>query len=156
MSDLGENPEHFQADGPETTERVRQQLARILDSRQFQRADALTRFLQFAVEETLAGRASGLKARSVAFKALGRPKDFEARTDPIVSIQAGRLRRALDRYYKNEGCDGPLLISLPVGQYVPTFSSRKTQDTPPTADRLKTCFAAVGQTSAANSVLQLA
>jgi adenylate cyclase len=92
MSDLGENFEHFQADGLEATERVRQQLARILDSRQFQRADALTRFLQFVVEETLAGRASGLKARSVAFKALGRPKDFDVRTDPIVRALIGPLR----------------------------------------------------------------
>ena len=131
MSDPGEQGENIRADKPETFEKVRQQLSRILASRPFRRSKVLTTLLRFVVEEALAGRASRLKARSIAVRALGRPIEFDTRTDPIVSIQAGRLRRALGRYYEDEGRDDPVLISIPVGRYVPTFAPGGQQDTLP-------------------------
>ena len=43
--------------------------------------------------------------------------------DPIVRIQAGRLRRSLERYYLLSGKDDPVRIELPKGTYVPVFHS---------------------------------
>jgi adenylate cyclase len=56
----------------------------------------------------------------------GRGSDFDPATDPIVRMQAGRVRRSLERYYLTAGANDPLLISLPKGTYVPQFQLRET------------------------------
>ena len=53
-------------------------------------------FLSFIVEETLAGRSSQLKGYTIAVAVYGRPERFDPQVDPIVRVEAGRLRRALD------------------------------------------------------------
>jgi len=100
---------------------VRAHLGRILASRSLARSESLSSFLRFAVEETLSGRGERLKGRVIAVHALGRNKTFDPRTDPIVAIQAGRLRRALDQYYEHEGSGELMRIELPKGSYQPTF-----------------------------------
>ncbi|UCD58120.1 MAG: hypothetical protein JSV16_03120, partial [Candidatus Hydrogenedentota bacterium] len=80
-------------------EKIQKQLERILDSPEFQATDRQREFLQFVVTETLAGRAQGIKGYTVATRVFGRRADFDQATDPIVSIQANGLRRALERYY---------------------------------------------------------
>jgi adenylate cyclase len=78
-------------------------------------------FLRFIVSETLAGKAETIKGYTVATQVFGRKQDFDPKTDPIVSIQAGALRRALERYYLLEGKDDPVVIDIPKGTYVPVF-----------------------------------
>jgi hypothetical protein len=41
-----------------------------------------------------------------------------------VRVEAGRLRRALARYYGGAGSNDPVVIELPRGSYVPTFHAR--------------------------------
>ena len=102
---------------------LRAHLTRILASKSFARSESLKSFLRFVVEETLAGRGERLKARTIATHALGRSKEFNAKADPIVSIQAGRLRRALDAYYGSEGADETIQFRLPKGSYRPRFEN---------------------------------
>jgi len=130
MTDNSENSTQILPSSPVTAEEIRLQLAQILASKRLHRSRALKALLQFVVEETLAGRDGRLKARSIAVQALGRPKDFDSRSDPIVSIQAGRLRRALERYYEEEGQDDPIEIHLPAGRYTPTFTPRNVASVP--------------------------
>jgi adenylate cyclase len=52
------------------------------------------RFLRYIVEETLAGRADRIKAYSVGTVVFERDASFDAQSDPVVRIEAGRLRRA--------------------------------------------------------------
>ncbi|TJV90854.1 MAG: hypothetical protein E5X52_34795, partial [Mesorhizobium sp.] len=54
----------------------------------------------------------------------GRDMSFDPQTDPIVRIEAGHLRRGLERYYLTAGHDDPILITIPKGGYVPAFSLR--------------------------------
>ena len=77
--------------------------------------------LEFVVAETLAGREAEIKGYTVATQVFGRGEDFDQATDPIVSIQANKLRRALERYYFTAGQEDPVRISIPKGTYVPTF-----------------------------------
>ncbi len=49
----------------------------------------------------------------------GRREDFDPTVDPIVRIQAGRLRRSLERYYLLSGVTDPVRIELPRGSYAP-------------------------------------
>jgi hypothetical protein len=101
---------------------IRQALAAMLASAAFRNSLRLTRFISFVVEATLAGRAGTLKGYTIAVGALGRGSDFDPQTDPIVRVEAGRLRQALARYYAEEGRNDRVLIELPRGTYVPTFT----------------------------------
>lgn len=105
-------------------EDCRDQLARILASADFGATDRKHRFLSYVVDESLAGRSSRIKAYSIALEVFGRDASFDPQSDPIVRVEAGQLRRALERYYLTAGQDDPILISIPKGGYVPTFSLR--------------------------------
>lgn len=120
------------AGGGPSRDAVLEQLERILAHQEFLATDKMRHFLRFVVEETLAGRENTIKGYTIATRVFGRDDDFDAAQDPIVSIQAGRLRRALERYYLVAGIDDTVLIDVPKGQYVPRFTSRPIG---PDADR---------------------
>jgi len=103
---------------------IRQELGRIVASEVFRHSLRLTRFLTVVVEATLAGKANRLKAYTIAIEALGRGSDFDPQADPIVRVEAGRLRQALTRYYSGAGRNSPMVIDMPRGAYVPIFRPR--------------------------------
>ena len=102
---------------------IRSQLDRILQSSQFRGSDKQREFLSFVVNETLADRASQLKGYTIAVAVYGRKEGFDPQVDPIVRVEAGRLRRALEHYYLTAGENDPVRIEIPKGGYVPTFHS---------------------------------
>jgi serine/threonine-protein kinase len=106
-------------------EKTTGQLNRILASRAFRQADRLKRFLAFIVEETIAGRGERLKEFAVGIEVFGKDDSFDPRNDPIVRVQARRLRAQLARYYHEEGHDDELAIELPKGGYAPVFRKLK-------------------------------
>ncbi|MCL7938622.1 MAG: hypothetical protein M8844_10700 [marine benthic group bacterium] len=103
-------------------DQIRAQLQKILDHPEFQATERLRDFLRFVVEETLAGRSAGLKGYTVATRVFGRNESFDPSSDPIVRIEAGRLRRVLERYYLVAGERDPIRIDIPKGRYVPRFT----------------------------------
>lgn len=103
---------------------TRAALTRVLASGGLTAAPNLAAFLRYVVEETLAGRGDRLKAYTIAVAALDRAENFDPNDNPLVRVQARRLRAALTRYYETEGVDDPVLIDLPIGSYVPRFASR--------------------------------
>jgi TolB-like protein/Flp pilus assembly protein TadD len=103
--------------------KARQQLARILASRTFHQADRLKRFIGFIVEETLSGRGNQLKEFLLGIEVFGKDARFDPRTDPIVRVQARRLRARLSRYYSEEGQDDEILIELHKGGYAPVIKA---------------------------------
>lgn len=105
-------------------EDCRAQLTRILNSADFDATGREHRFLSHVVEETLLGRGDRIKAYSIAVEVFGRGESFDPQTDPIVRIEAGHLRRALEHYYLTSGHADPILITIPKGGYVPVFSLR--------------------------------
>lgn len=66
-------------------------------------------------------RADHIKGYTIATEVFGRKEDFDQTTDPIVSVEACRLRRALEHYYLVAGLQDPVRIDIPKGSYVPTF-----------------------------------
>ena len=100
---------------------VLEQLDRVLASSDFDASPRSRDFVRFIVEETLAGRADDLTQASIATRVFGRREDFDATVDPIVRIQAGRLRRSLERYYLLAGQNDAVRIDLPRGTYVPVL-----------------------------------
>ena len=103
---------------------VRDQLARVMASQAFQQADRLQRFARFVVQEALEGRGAELKEYVIGVQVFGRESSFDPRTDPIVRVQARRLRARLDRYYASEGRGDAVVIELPKGGYAPVIRHR--------------------------------
>ena len=101
-----------------------EQLERILHSETFQQCDRLKRFLMFIVRETAAGRGAELKEYVIGVQVFRKEDSFDPRTDPIVRVQARRLRAKLVRYYREEGRADPTLIELPKGGYTPLIKRR--------------------------------
>jgi TolB-like protein len=95
---------------------------RLLDSETFRRSARSRDFLAYVCAETLAGRAERLHERVVARRALRKQPDFDGRHDTSVRVQAHRVRRALQAYYAGEGADDSIVVDLPTGTYVPTFT----------------------------------
>jgi TolB-like protein/Tfp pilus assembly protein PilF len=104
---------------------IRQYLDRILASATFQQVDRLKRFVNFIVSEAIAGRGDQLKEYVIGVQVFGKEASFDPRTDPIVRVQARRLRARLARYYREEGQTLDVIIDLPKGGYVPVFKRRE-------------------------------
>ena len=110
-------------------EAVRLQLARVCQSEDFAETTRAIEFLHFVIEEALADRADRLSQRVIANELYGRGSDFDPSTDPIVRMQAGRVRRALEHYYLTAGKQDAIVISLQKGSYAPTIVTNAAEDT---------------------------
>jgi TolB-like protein len=121
---------------------IRAQLERIIASDEFCVSERNRRFLSYIVNEALAGRASGLKAYSIATEVFERRETFDAQNDPVVRIEARILRRALERYYLVAGVADPILIGIPKGGYRPTFTLGSRS---PLAERIVRSSLALGR-----------
>ncbi|MCB1494432.1 MAG: adenylate cyclase [Bauldia sp.] len=113
---------------------IRAAVERIVDSPDFTASDRARNFLRYVVEEALNGRADRIKAFSVAIEVFGRDETFDAQNDPVVRIEAGRLRRALEHYYLLSGKDDPVVIEIPKGGYVPVFGRNPAATRTPDSD----------------------
>jgi serine/threonine-protein kinase len=102
---------------------VLRQLDRIVNSATLRSAGRLRAFLRFVVEEALAGRQDQIKEYTIGRAVCGRTASFDPKADPIVRVDASRLRSRLETYYETEGLDDEIRIELSKGSYVPTFRS---------------------------------
>ena len=111
-------------DRPVSREEAFAELERLFADPEFHSTERNKRFLRFVVEEFMEGRGNALKAYSIAVDAFGRPPTFDPGTDPIVRIEATRLRASLSQYYENHRTHHGVRIDLPKGRYVPVFTWR--------------------------------
>lgn len=107
---------------PDKTE-INDQLQRIFASPEFRNSLVLKGFLQFIVEETLDGNEDSLKEYTIGTGVLSKKEGYDPQTDASVRIHAGRLRKALDAYYRGPGRSDPVYISVPKGSYIPKFAT---------------------------------
>jgi hypothetical protein len=111
---------------PEEKE-VRASLNRMTASEIFRDSPQLVAFLRFVVEAELRGESERIKGYTIGVEALGRSEEFDPQLDPIVRVEATRLRRTIDRYYAGPGANDPVTITLSPGSYVPSFRRRETK-----------------------------
>jgi TolB-like protein len=104
-----------------SAEEIRAALQRMVASADFPATERNRRFLVYVTEKTLAGKHEDVTGYNVATEVFGRPADFNPTTDPIVRIEAAKLRRDLETYYLKSGASGSVKISLPRGGYIPLF-----------------------------------
>ena len=102
---------------------MEEQLDRILTSKTLVHSPQLCRFLQFVVEQELAGQGDQLKEYVLALRVFRKDESFDPRLDTVVRTEARRLRQKLAEYYQTEGRDDAIQISLPKGSYRPVFET---------------------------------
>jgi len=104
-----------------SSDEVKTALQRILASDPFLRSERLTHFLTYVVEKSMQGQSGDLKEYCIGVEVCGRKDSYDTRIDPVVRVEARRLRSALDLYYANDGKADAVQIALPKGGYVPVF-----------------------------------
>jgi hypothetical protein len=77
---------------------IRAAIDRITVSDVFSRSPQLGAFLRFVVEAVLRGKGDRIKAYTIGVEVLRRDTKFDPQIDPIVRVEATRLRRAIERY----------------------------------------------------------
>lgn len=102
-------------------EAVRAELDRVLKSPGLVHSGRLSRFLNFVVERTLGGAGDPVKEYLIGLEVFDKDESFDPRLDPIVRVEAGRLRAKLTRYYETDGWRDPIVIEFPRGSYAPSF-----------------------------------
>jgi hypothetical protein len=102
-------------------EGVERALTRVLQSVCFRKSAQLSRFLRYAVTLALAGEAGAAKETLIGIEIFGRRPDYDPSIDPIVRVEARRLRRKLAQYYQTEGREDPVRIDVPKGGYFAVF-----------------------------------
>jgi Tol biopolymer transport system component len=104
---------------------IRAHLREVLACDAFSNSPKLSRFLEFTVDRTLAGEGDALKEYRLGVEIYGRPPTYDPRTDPIVRVEARRLRSKLSEFYETRASAGPVQIEYPKGHYVPIFQFRE-------------------------------
>lgn len=106
-----------------TPDAVNVQLRRILSSAAFARSPRSRELLDYLVRNGLRAPHRPIKEMTIGIELFRRDSaSYRPDEDPIVRVQAGRLRQRLDGYYLGEGRDDPVRISLPCGSYVPAIA----------------------------------
>jgi TolB-like protein len=127
---------------PSEPDAIKRQLQRVLDSSYFRTSKQLSCFLRFVVEESLCGRSHKLSQYAIAIN-LGRDESFDPNTDPVIRIEARRLRQTLALYYQQEGQRDSIRIEIPTGRYVPVFRQNSVGEEPGSATELRSGAGAV-------------
>jgi adenylate cyclase len=99
---------------------VNQHLDEALSSPLFRNAERQSRFLRFVVDAALRSPEPTIKEFDIAIAVYDRRADYDPRTDPIVRVEAARLRARLREYYEVAPPER-VRIDIPKGQYVPQF-----------------------------------
>lgn len=130
--------------GTPLREEILAHLSKIFQSSGFRNAARTKAFLRYIVDETLAGNGHKLKQYSIAISVLGRDSAFDPESDPVVRLEAGKLRRSLEYYYLRDGSADRVEILVPKGSYIPSFRFRDagTENDWPATERASSAIAA--------------
>lgn len=110
------------------SDKVTEQLERIMISPEFHATASQRKLLDFIISKTNSGSSDELKGYTIAVEVFQRGVEFDPNSNPIVSIQAGKLRQALERYYLVAGQNDPLRIDIPKGSYIPIFIDQTSDE----------------------------
>ena len=94
-------------------------LERICNSETFRLAHQQREFLSFLIHRIGGNSSDGFKESLLGIEFFGRKPGYDPKADPIVRVEAHRLRRRLETYYRKEGAADPQRIELGKGSYLP-------------------------------------
>lgn len=129
------------SDAQPQPEEIRSALEHLLSQPEFQGSNRVKKFLTFVVERHLDGQQDLLKAQPIAVHVFDRDENFDAHANPIVRVEATRLRKVLRAVYDRPDFNERVEIELPLGSYAPNFRYRNVQQS--VADHRSNSYAAM-------------
>ena len=100
---------------------------RIAFSGSLGRSRLLSRFLLFVVDRSIRGRTHEMTEQQIGTLVFDRAEGYDSNEDNIVRSYARNLRRRIETYYAVEGQAEALLLDIPRGGYVPSFTPRHVE-----------------------------
>jgi hypothetical protein len=99
---------------------------RVASSQYINKSARLRDLFLYLCDRVIEGAAGEIREREVGHKVFGRPPDYDPVADNIVRVHASMLRKRVAQYFATEGCDEPIIIDIPKGNYAPVFRERTT------------------------------
>ena len=121
---------------PADAARQREELVRrVASSVTFEKSPRLRAFFLHVCRCARENKSEEATEPQIAIYVYGRQPGYNPNDDNIVRSQARILRMKLEHHFANEGKDEPVTITIPKGQYLPTFETRskELQPQPPQA-----------------------
>ena len=100
---------------------MRAELERVLSSRVFAKSPRLCMLLTYVCENSFDGLLDELTEQQIGINVFGRSPGYNSAEDTIVRGTARHLRDRLALYYREEGKEDPLEITVPKGAYLAHF-----------------------------------
>jgi hypothetical protein len=98
---------------------LRQHLNDVVKGAAFKGSHRSGEFLQYIVEQAIAGRVDSMKERVIGVEFFGRSPSYDTGEDAIVRVTASEVRHRLLQHYGTCKSDSDFRITLPQGTYVP-------------------------------------
>jgi len=138
----------------------------IIEGAAFKGSHRSSQFLQYIVDQAIAGHFESLKERVIGVELFGRSPSYDSGEDAIVRVTASDVRKRLLQHYGRYGATSGFRIGLPLGSYIPEISRDSIHEagpsrieattaphptvgaTPPQAPAASTSKEAIARTSA--------
>lgn len=104
---------------------LQQHVKEIIEGPAFRTSNRCCKFLQYIVDQAIAGRFDLLKERVIGVELFGRPPAYDTGEDAVVRATATEVRKRLLRHYGGIAVQSDYRISLPSGSYIPSISNFK-------------------------------
>jgi hypothetical protein len=122
----GEGPVEFEEKDP-----VLQELEDVCSDPEFQSSQRNCEFLRFVVLESLSGRGTDLRERTLGVELFGRSDTYDTSADAVVRVRANDVRKRLIRHYEKISPKTGWQITLPPRSYQAVFTRHPaTQEDP--------------------------
>jgi len=103
----------------------------IIEGAAFKGSHRSGQFLQYIVDQAIAGHFESLKERVIGIELFGRAPSYDTGDDAIVRVTASDVRKRLLQHYGRYGGTSEFRISLPLGSYFPEISRDPIQEVSP-------------------------
>jgi hypothetical protein len=110
------------AESKEDVTALRLHLKEIIEGAVFKGSHRSSQFLQYIVDQAIAGNFESLKERVIGVELFARSTSYDTGEDAIVRVTASDVRKRLLQHYGKYGASSAYRISLPLGSYIPEIT----------------------------------
>ncbi len=103
---------------------LQEHVKEVTEGQVFKGSHRSVQFLQYIVDQAIAGHCESLKERVIGIELFGRSATYDTGDDAIVRVTASDVRRRLLEHYGRYGSTSEFRITLPSGSYIPEITRR--------------------------------
>jgi hypothetical protein len=101
---------------------LQRHLKEVIEGDVFKGSHRSGQFLQYIIDQAIAGHFDSLKERVIGMELFGRSASYDTGDDAIVRVTASDVRKRLLQHYGRFGATAEYRINLPSGSYIPEIT----------------------------------